>query len=140
MRVTVDSCQLMIDLTDLVEAMSDESKAEVAKHLAFNEFLFKGILEAVAGGKYPSMWDDGWSWSASTHQEFRDRLMELLPKSAQDSINHLKDELCQAQGEYERYKEYAWALDRWLSSPELYERPAPIPTYVAHHRKTEAQS
>lgn len=125
---------LNIDLSDLAESLTDNEKQQLAKHLAFSETLFRGVLDSVSS-EYGGMWegdlDGGWNFDPRTVQEFREMLIPLLPTSAQETIRFLIKERRRSDAIADHYRNLAWKLHReWPMISGVTRPDCPQPNYL----------
>lgn len=114
MKATIDKDgKLTIDMSEVVESMSDEDKRTIAKYAVFNEVLLTGILEALVHG---TMWladEDGpWWFGGDTFNKLRLQLLPLLPDITAEAVRRIDAELRATGIERDRWRDACWALER----------------------------
>lgn len=131
MKLKIEKGTLSFELSDLVDAMDQQQKDELAKVLVADERLFGAVLELVAdtsASGYGHFFNDdengAWWFNARTTRELREKLLPLMPQAAQEVIATLKNERDQALAEKERHDRWAWKLyhawpqEHWRARPE----------------------
>ena len=126
LRIKVNRGDMVIDIMELVRSMGPKERADVARFLCAEEYLFKAALEYVATGSYFSDDADGdWSFNRESLAEMRERLVPLMPDVIQGLVEELVRQRDQAKALEKRANDWAWAL--WHAFPEYGWKQRPEP-------------
>ena len=137
----IEKGDLIVDLDDLIEGLSDEQKLELAKTIGFADTYHKTIADLICNDET----EDGWgSWSTGENplQQARLAILEQLDV-AQIERQVIKDLIRmkrKAEEESQRHRNAYWELYHWIQShicehcgkttiqPKMpkYECPAPV--------------
>lgn len=106
MKVEVDTKgNIQIDLRELVDSMSDDAKAEFARHLVADELLFQAVADYIVTGQY----HDGW-WMGGGAQKLRERFLPLMPDAARNLVRDLVHERDRLAADLKNERDDYWAL------------------------------
>jgi hypothetical protein len=126
MNAKIEKGQLTIDVTELIEAMSPETRREVARFVAAKEELFVAVLECVTGGRFFTDDRDGeWWFGEDAVLRLREKLIPLMPDVARRAVTEALRQRNRADGDAAKWQKWAWSLfhawpeGRMWSRPEL---------------------
>lgn len=123
MKLKIENGTLKIDLNELVEALDQEQRTALARHLVADELLFRAVLECVSDeGRFGHFFtDDGdgdWWFSPEKLLELREKLIPLLPAIARGAVEEALRQRNQAKADGKRHHD--WAYNLYHAWPELY--------------------
>lgn len=137
LRITVARGDMVINILELVRSMGAKERADVARFLCAEEYLFKAALEYVATGSYFADDDEGhWSFNRESLAEMRAKLAPLMPDVIQGLVEELVRQRDQAKALERRANDWAWVL--WHAFPDEHWTRRPEPPSDFPHVWTDA--
>lgn len=116
---------LKINMRDLVDAMSDETRAELCRYLTADEVLFGAVLDCVVDGDFHGTDAHGsWWLSGEETAKLRAKLLPMMPQVARDLVRELMQERDRARDMERHYREETFRLYHAWPDSYLRDRPS----------------
>jgi hypothetical protein len=93
MNAKLNKGQLTIDISELLDSLSDEDKIELIETLACQDAIIKHVADQILTGWTENCYSGGTSYAVEGHAPLdlaRKRVIELAPEVAREEIERLK--------------------------------------------------
>lgn len=115
MKITTEKGRASFDVAAFVEAMDDETRNEVARHIVSDQAVLETVAEAAANGCHfvemsNPLHDERGYWSIGGVDKLRQKLIELMPEIARETVRDLLRKLDRAKASARNETENYWAL------------------------------
>jgi hypothetical protein len=110
---------VQFDVTEFVDAMSAETKADLCRSLVADELLFQAVADFITTGVF----HDGWFIGDVT--KLRERFLPLMAETARELVRDLVHQRDQVQASEKRTADdywklwHSWPREHWRDRPEM---------------------
>jgi hypothetical protein len=127
---------VQFDVTEFVDSMSPETKADLCRSLVADELLFQAVADYIVTGQY----HDGW-WASDGAKKLRERFLPLMPEAARELVRDLVQERDRYEADAKRSWDDYWRL--WHAWPREHTRDRPekskwAPTWKPDEKEAQA--
>lgn len=111
MRAEIKNGKIALDVYDLVQSLSEEDRAEVARQVVADEHLFAAVLDCVVAGSFFEDAPGGhWWFDSRSVLELREKLLPLMPEIAREAVKAALHQRDEAKADAERHRTWAYAM------------------------------